>query len=188
MENKNIRKVTVVERNGEVISRTVENNGNDINSNFENNIESNIAIQNPKHIFIILGAVMLLIGIAIGIYGVFNAKSVSLKEETYIPIEAKVVDYEERIERTEDEDGYVTTEHTYRDIFEYTVDNTTYTKTSSMGRSYHSDIGSIKQIKYNPNNPSQILENGTSDIVIPFVFAGFLGICGILVLFVGIKK
>ena len=115
MEDKNIRKVTVVERNGEVVSRTVENNGNDINSNFENNIESNIAIQNPKHIFIILGAVMLLIGIAMGIYGVFNAKSVSLKEETYIPIEAKVVDYEERIERTEDEDGYVTTEHTYRD-------------------------------------------------------------------------
>ena len=108
-------------------------------------------------------------GIGLLIYSFYTIRDYNEKNKKYIETESYVVDYYEK-----DDAKYP--------IVEYNVDGKTYRNTSHVGSSFPKKIGSKVMIKYNPNNPEQIIwEKDSTNIIVPIFGIVFI-ICGVLLI------
>lgn len=110
----------------------------------------------------VVAAVMFLVGLLVILFS--NRK----KKRCTQPVDATIVD----VSRDVSDDGNGHKQVSYSPTYEYTYDGQTYKKTSS--RSYSSKfrikVGTVKQIKINPNKPTEIMDKGTA----ANVFSGLL--------------
>ena len=135
-------------------------------------------INNPK-VGVIFGIIFALIGVGLIIFSFINIKNYNEKNKTFIEVNATVIDYKD----TYDEDGDLLRAI----IVEYEVDGTNYRKTSSSSTTNPETLGSTVKVKYNPNDPKDIIwPNDTSNIILPIV-GGVFTIVGIIFTVVSIK-
>ena len=120
---------------------------------------------------ILLSLLFLIIGVGLLVYSFYRIKDYNEKNKIFEETEARVVDHEHQ-----DEDNYAI-------VVEYTVDGNTYRKTSSTSTNHPKSIGTIVKIKYNPENPEDMIwSNDSTNIIVPIVgvlFAG-IGVYGII--------
>ena len=146
--------------------------------------------ETKKSTMIIVGLVMSVIGIALLIWGGFSLSSFLKKKNTYIETVGIVVDYEISGGYDSDPyDEYYDEDIMYAPIVEYVVDGKVYETVHhvSSGRPEYF-IGQKVTLKYNPNNPEDVIFKFNNSFWIPF-FVGlvFVG-CGLSMTFVGIFK
>lgn len=125
---------------------------------------------------IVVSIIMLLIGVGITVFGIRNINDYKTKKQSYVEINAKVVDYDYPGMR--DEGAYI--------IYEYTVDGITYRAKSNVQSTNLPSVGKIKTIMYNPSNPSDVIFLGGSNYIIIGVGIVFVG-AGLLLLYRGLN-
>lgn len=131
---------------------------------------------------IILGIIFCVVGVVLLIFGINNINDYNKKNEKYIEITSRVVDYKEQY----DEDELL-----YAIVVEYEVDGKVYRKASNTYTTNPKSEGSEVIIKYNPNNPTDIIwKNDVSNIILPIVGGLFtaIGLIAVVVSIVGLKK
>lgn len=118
--------------------------------------------------FVITMVMVMLIGLAMIAFGVVSSVRLNEKTKDYISIEAVFCDYSEY---SSDEDGT-----TYTLEYEYEVEGKKYYVSTDYGTGIVPKLGTIKTIKYNPENPSEAIITGfgsnTLLFVIGFMFFG----------------
>ena len=121
---------------------------------------------------ILFSLIFFIIGIVILLFGYKESEKYNEKSKKYIQIDAYVVDYA----YSESDEGNTTKAI----IVEYEVDGKTYRKQSSVYTSNPKSIESVEKIKYNPENPEDIIfeKNETSFVLYlvgaVFTFVGLL--------------
>lgn len=123
-----------------------------------------------------------IVGIILIAYNAFMLVNKLKKEVTYIQVEAEIVDYNTKRENREDNRGYEYTELVYAPIYEYKVEDTTYTYTSKYYQSEYKSIGTKTLLKYNPQNPKDVIELNTSGGNLLGVIGGIIVIIVTIVL------
>lgn len=115
----------------------------------------------------------MLIGITLMLFGVRNIYDSKIRTKDFIPTNSVFV---ESSIYSSDEDGT-----TYRLTYSYKVKNERYLISTDYGSGSVPAIGTIKTIKYNPNNPSDaIFEGFDSNFFLIFFGLMFAGIPGIM--------
>lgn len=104
----------------------------------------------------------MLFGLAFGGFGLFAIID-SRVDESWVKVEGRVTSYKT---------NYNNDSTTYAAIVSYEVDNQEYTKTSSFSSSFTPQIGSTKEIAYNPSFPDEakVIE-GTGPSLFLYLFA-----------------
>lgn len=115
-------------------------------------------------IFAIIGVIMLIAGFAV-------QTDENNKQSTYTPVTGKVVGYAPQT----DSDGEVTN---YL-VASYQVDGQTYTKTSNVYSSDQPRLGEDIELKYNPNDPTDIIWADFSIALILYIIGGIFTVIGI---------
>ncbi len=123
-----------------------------------------------------IGLIFAIIGIDLLAYSVSTIKSYNEKNKTYKEITSVVVDHVQNDEGLE------------AIIAEYTVDGRAYRKQSNSYSNMPKSTGTKVQIKYNPNNPNDVIWlNSSTNIVLPLV-GGLFALVGIIVVISNVKK
>ena len=123
-----------------------------------------------------IGLIFAIIGIGLLAYSVSTIKSYNEKNKTYKEITSVVVDHVQNDEGLE------------AIIVEYTVDGRAYRKQSNSYSNMPKSTGTKVQIKYNPNNPNDVIWlNSSTNIVLPLV-GGLFALVGIIVVISNAKK
>ena len=102
----------------------------------------------------LLVIIVLFSGIAMLFFGIRDTYKLKVKTKEYIVTDGYYNNYD--IFKS-DEDGT-----TYKLTYTYTVDGKEYSVTTDYGTNYIPDINSIREIKYNPNNPEEAIITGTN--------------------------
>ena len=102
----------------------------------------------------LLVIIVLFSGIAMLFFGIRDTYKLKVKTKEYIVTDGYYNNYD--IFKS-DEDGT-----TYKLTYIYTVDGKEYSVTTDYGTNYIPDINSIREIKYNPNNPEEAIITGTN--------------------------
>lgn len=121
-------------------SRTTKNNK--ININF------------PVIIGSFLIGLVLIIGIVCLVIGIKDTYKLNNISKNYLTTTGYLIDYDIY---NQDKDGT-----TYQLIYQYQVDNQQYTVTTDYGVGSIPELGSIREIKYNPDNYQEALISGTN--------------------------
>lgn len=124
-------------------------------------------------IFCFLVASVLLVGIACLFYGIKDTYYTNKKTKNYITTTAYYNNYE--IYDLNSKDGT-----TYRLIYVYEVNDNEYTIKTDYGRGSIPDVNSERQIKYNPNNPSEAIFLGTNKNIMLIYFGAFFFLGGMV--------
>ncbi len=125
---------------------------------------------------ILFGVIFAIVGICILLFSVLNIRNYNQKNETYIETTSKVVDYAYNDEGLE------------AIIVEYTVDGQSYRKTSNSYSNMPKSKGSEVMIKYNPDNPSDVIwVKDSANIVLPLL-GGLFTLVGIIIFVINVKK
>ena len=110
-------------------------------------------------------SLFILIGIIMLYFGASSLLKKVIKTSNYVDIVGYFVDYEIY---DSDEDGA-----TYKLIYSYTINDNEYTVSTDYGTSIIPKEGSTRNIKYNPNDPSQaIIAGGSREIILLLI--GFM--------------
>ncbi len=120
-----------------------------------------------------MGFVFVLIGIGLIIYGYSSVSKKSDKSKTYVEVVASVVDYESRYNSDN--------ERLYASIVEYTVNGKKYESTSSTSSSVKEPLGTKIRLKYNPNNPSEVIWVDDHGNFVLFIVGGVFIVTGVFV-------
>lgn len=125
---------------------------------------------------ILIGSVFAIMGIVFLINSLTIIKTYNEKDKIYKETNSVVVDYDYDAEGSK------------AIIVEYTVDGQTYRQQSYSYSSSPAPQGSQVKIKYNPNNPNDIIwVNDSKTIMFPIVGAVFT-VVGIIIIISGIKS
>lgn len=103
---------------------------------------------------VLLIGVMLLIGIITLFFGIKETYSLKNKTKDYSTVDGYFYNYDIY---DVDEDGI-----TYRLIYIYTVNNKEYKISTDYGTAYIPEKNSIREVKYNPNNPDEAILTGSN--------------------------
>ena len=125
---------------------------------------------------IILLAFIIVIGIGVTIYSIYNNKLYKEKDAKYIEATATVIDYDYKIDEEGTELAAI--------IAEYTIDREAYQYKGTTYSTNPIPLGTTITIKYNPNDPSDaILPNDHTGIIAIIVGVGFivLGTIGLII-------
>jgi uncharacterized protein YxeA len=107
---------------------------------------------------VFLSVLMMLVGLGLFIFSIYRIIDYKEKNKTYIETEATVIEYAER-----DDDQQAI-------IVQYEVDGKSYTHTADSSSNHPKSIGSKVKIKYNPENPEQMIwSKDISNILLPAV-------------------
>ena len=119
---------------------------------------------------LVISIIMIVFGVAISIYGNEVVNDYIKKNDNFIEVSATVIDY---YYPGEPEEGAYT-------VYEYIVDGIAYRIESGLSTNLP-DIGTVKTIKYNPSNPTEVVLDENSNYAVVFVGAGFVlaGVFGI---------
>ena len=116
---------------------------------------------------------VLLVGIVCLFLGIKDTYYINKKTKNYLTTTAYYNNYE--IYDFSDRDGT-----TYRLIYTYKVGNSEYTIKTDYGSGSIPDINSKRQIKYNPNNPSEAVFLGTNKNKMLIYFGAFFLLGGMV--------
>lgn len=135
---------------------------------------------------LLFGLLFIIVGTAVFCYFLIYSKNYKQKNEYYIETTAIVVDYDYGDDFNNNlgynEDDIVAI------IVEYTVDGKVYRQTSDIRSNIVESIGTEVLIKYNPNNPKDIIwVNDESSIILP-IGGGIFAIVGLFIVIRSIKK
>ena len=123
---------------------------------------------------ILFGLIFTIIGIAILCFASSSINTYNEKNATFTETTSKVVDYKY------DDDGLQAI------IVEYVVNGRTYQKVSNSYSNMPKSIGTEVSIKYNPNDPQDIIwTSDSTNIILPIVGITFT-LIGIAILIYGI--
>lgn len=127
---------------------------------------------------IALVGIALLIGIFLLGFGIKNTYELKKETENYAVTEGYLSDYELR------ESGSSTNRsYSYYLTYSYVVDGQEYTVTTDYGSGSIPEIGSTKEIKYNPQNPEEAVIAGISgSIIMIFMGVMFILIPGVFIM------
>lgn len=124
----------------------------------------------PASIFLFI---VILCGMLLLFFGIKNTIQLNQTSNHYHSTEGYFVDYTLYSEGGYDAVRHKHTNDTYQLIYQYTVNGQDYTVATDYGSGVIPEIGSTKQIKYDPNAPENAIIVGTnSDNAM--VFIGFL--------------
>lgn len=129
-------------------------------------------------VFYLLIAIILLVGIFCLFFGIKNTYYSNQKTKNYLTTTAYYNNYE--IYDVDDSDNNTT----YRLIYVYKVNDKEYTIKTDYGTSFIPDKNSEKQIKYNPNNPSEAIFLGLNKNNILIYFGAFFFLVGMMFVFI----
>ena len=119
---------------------------------------------------ILFGLIFAIIGAAVLWFAVSSIKTYNDKNETFKPVVATVVDYNQNDEGLQ------------AIVVEYKVDGEIYRKASNSYSNMPKSIGSTVDVKYNPLNPKDaIWVNDSTNIVMP-LFGGVFTLIGIIIM------
>lgn len=107
-----------------------------------------------------LSGITLLIGIFFLFSGIKGIIEASLRSGDYETTEGYLYDYEIYSEGRYDAAKRRHTNNTYRLIYRYQVDGHEYEVSADMGVGVIPEMGSMKEIRYNPNDPGEALITG----------------------------
>ncbi len=125
---------------------------------------------------ILFGSIFLIIGVSLLAFSYFHIQDYQRKSQTYVSTTAYVVDYQEN-----SSDDLVAI------IVEYVVDGQTYRKTSNVYSNTPRSIGTHLSIKYDPNNPKNMIwGTDSTNIILPAVGVMFI-LGGIIIIVSGVK-
>ena len=113
---------------------------------------------------------VLIIGVICFVFGIRNTYQLNARTKGYLVTDGYFTDY--RIYH-EDEEGI-----TYRLMYRYEVEEEDYTLTTDYGVGYIPEINSIREVKYNPNNPSEAILVGTNSSNFLIYFGAFFMLGG----------
>lgn len=119
--------------------------------------------------------IFLVVGIGLIIYGINSNATLKEKSARFIETQAIVVDYDYN------SDGLAAI------VVEYEVNGNKYLKTSSSSSSSPKSIGSVVKIKYNPDNPNDMIWNSNEGIFI-LIFGSICAIFGGIGTFKSVQK
>lgn len=120
----------------------------------------------------VLICLCLLCGILLLAFGIKNTYDLSRETENYASAQGYLSDYEIMESGSANNRSY-----SYYLTYSYVVDGRGYTVTTDYGSGSVPEMGSTKEIKYNPENPEEAVIGGISGSVIMI----FLGIMFILI-------
>ena len=114
--------------------------------------------------------ILIAIGVGLSVFGNKIVNEYLKKNDNFIEVSATVIDY---YYPGEPEEGAYT-------AYEYIVDGIAYRIESGLSTNLP-DIGTVKTIKYNPSNPTEVVLDENSNYAVVFVGAGFVlaGVFGI---------
>lgn len=120
----------------------------------------------------------LLCGILLLIFGIKNTSDLKKETENYAVTEGYLSDYELR------ESGSTTDRsYSYYLTYSYVVDGREYTVTTDYGSGSVPEMGSTKEIKYNPQNPEEAVIAGMNgSIIMIFMGVMFILIPGVFIM------
>ena len=117
---------------------------------------------------------LFVVGIPLLIFGVVKLKQYKFKHETYVQIDAIVVDYDEK---------YSDDSYTYAPVVEYYVKNIRYTAIYPSYSSFMPQMGRVMEIRYNPIAPEDVIfEKDNSHFLIIGCGAAFI-VVGVMLIF-----
>lgn len=117
---------------------------------------------------IALVGIAFLIGIFLLGFGIKNTLELNKKTENYAVTEGYLSDYELRESGSSTDRRY-----SYYLTYSYVVDGREYTVTTDYGSGSVPEIGSTKEIKYNPQNPEEAVIAGMNGSII-MIFMGVM--------------
>lgn len=103
---------------------------------------------------IVLVGTCLISGILILVFGIIDTYKLNIQTKNYLVTKGYYYNYEIY---SIDEDGT-----TYKLYYKYTVDDKEYTVSTDYGTNYIPDENSIREVKYNPNNPEKAILAGSN--------------------------
>lgn len=121
-------------------------------NNDKNNSKFNFDFRILISAFLVI--IVFLSGIAMMFFGIRDTYNLKVKTKDYITTTGYFNNYDVF---DADEDGI-----TYKLTYIYTVDGKEYSITTDYGTNYIPDENSIREIKYNPNNPKEAVITGTN--------------------------
>lgn len=126
----------------------------------------------------LLVGLCLLCGILLLIFGIKNTSDLKKETENYAVTEGYLSDYELR------ESGSTTDRsYSYYLTYSYVVDGREYTVTTDYGSGSVPEMGSTKEIKYNPQNPEEAVIAGMNgSIIMIFMGVMFILIPGVFIM------
>lgn len=131
-----------------------------------------------KIVGVLLIGVCLLSGILMLVFGIKNTYELNKKTENYQVTQGYLTDYELRESGSASKKSY-----SYYLIYSYVVDGMEYTVTTDYGSGSVPEIGSTKDIKYNPQNPEDAVISGLNgNIILIFMGVMFTLIPGVFVM------
>ena len=135
---------------------------------------------------IILGVILLLMGIAVTVVTVIAYKNYFYGKANFVPIDAVVVDYHQ----TEHEgSGTEPSYYMYTPIVEFEVEGVKYRVHSAVyAKRPSAKIGDIIKIRYNKENPNDVIFEKDSSLVIGTIGSLAFTIGGLALLAIEIKR
>lgn len=129
----------------------------------------------------LLISITLVIGVVCLFWGIKETYELSQVSKNYITTNGYFVDY--HIYHS-DEEGV-----TYQLTYAYEVDGENYTVSTTYGSNYIPEKNSIREVKYDPNNPKEAMLTGMNDKSFLIYFGGFftLGSLTFIIAFLSTK-
>lgn len=102
----------------------------------------------------LLVGICLISGILMLVFGIRDTYKLNIQTKNYLVTKGYYYNYEIY---SSDKDGT-----TYKLYYKYTVDDKEYTVSTDYGTNYIPDENSIREVKYNPNNPEKAILAGSN--------------------------
>lgn len=135
---------------------------------------------------LILGIIFLIVGLVLSTLTVINYKNYFTRKQNYIPIDAVVVGFDKTEHIGDDENPSY---YMYTPIVEFEVDGSRYQVHSSTYARYPAEeLGDIVKIRYNKNNPKDVIFEKDSSLVIGTICSLAFTLAGLIVTIVEIKR
>lgn len=133
---------------------------------------------------------------AAGYYLIYSSNKESQRIKDFVTTEGVIVDYREDFEPVNDDysydyDSYFNPDYKYAPIVEYYVNDRKYLVYSDKYSRKPAYIGTPVEVKYNPNDPSDAVINGTINNSINKIVGGILivaGLSAMILCFIPFKK
>lgn len=142
----------------------------------------------PKEQLRVLYILAMVVFLGIILFNVFGFVKYLKNDNIFVDVDARIVGNQTKIETEEDSDGYEYKKTLYAPVYEYVVDGKTYRHESSTYQSVYNNIGTMTVLKYNPNNPSEVMEATGLSSKFMGVIVGIAGLIAVIIAYVHIGK
>ena len=144
---------------------------------------------NKKTKIILTSIIIIIVGIAISIYGIISEINYNQKQKGYIETNAKVIDTIATSESKKDKaTGMISNYYVYAPIIEYKVNKKNYRYELNEYNVKEPKIGSKIKIYYQKNNPNNVKIIKKNNNILIIIIGTIITFVGIIVLIIRIKK